>query len=58
MFLEYNQRVFVRDGDSWDLKGRYEFAVEDDEDIEWEGMDGGNPKVMFLIVSVFLRTND
>ncbi|KAF8804897.1 hypothetical protein BYT27DRAFT_7029297, partial [Phlegmacium glaucopus] len=25
---KYDQRVFVRDGDSWDLKGRYELAIE------------------------------
>ncbi|KAF8800638.1 hypothetical protein BYT27DRAFT_7117155 [Phlegmacium glaucopus] len=55
---KYDHHVFVCDGDSWDLKGRYELAVEDDEDIEWEGMMNGNPKITFLVVSVFFSTNN
>ena len=33
--LDHNQRVFVYEDDVWTMKGRYETALEDDEDAVW-----------------------
>lgn len=48
--LELNQRVFVYEDEMWDLKGRFETALEDDEDVTWK-MDKGEPILQFLILS-------
>jgi len=34
MFSEQNQRVFVYEDNLWTIKGRYEAAMDDDDD-EW-----------------------
>ena len=33
--LEFNQRVFVYEDSNWAAKGRYETALEDNDDISW-----------------------
>jgi hypothetical protein len=33
--LEFNQRVFVYEEGNWAAKGRYETALEDNDDIMW-----------------------
>jgi hypothetical protein len=35
MFLEQNQRVFVYEDNLWAVKGRFEAALADDDDVEW-----------------------
>ena len=47
--LEYNQRVFVFEEGNWSAKGRYETALEDNDNIMWtfDGID----KLHLLIVS-------
>ena len=34
-FSELNQHIFVYDDDEWMIKGRYQTAFEDNEDITW-----------------------
>ena len=33
--LEFNQRVFVYEDGNWAVKGRYETALVDNDDISW-----------------------
>jgi hypothetical protein len=33
--LEFNQRVFVYEDGNWAAKGRYETALEDNDNIMW-----------------------
>jgi len=33
--LEQNQRVFVYEDDLWAVKGRYEVAVEENDEVDW-----------------------
>ena len=35
MFLEQNQRVFVYEDNLWVVKGHFEAALADDDDVEW-----------------------
>jgi len=35
MFLEKNQRVFVYEDNLWAVKGRFEAAIADDDEVEW-----------------------
>jgi hypothetical protein len=35
MFLDKNQRVFVYEDNLWAVKGRFEAAMADDEEVEW-----------------------
>ena len=35
MFLERNKRVFVYEDNLWAVKGCYDAAVEDNDDVEW-----------------------
>ena len=35
MFSEQNQRVYVYEDDIWSIKGCYEAALYDDDDVEW-----------------------
>ena len=35
MFSEQNQRVFVYEDNLWTIKGRYEAAMDDDDDVKW-----------------------
>jgi len=53
LFLDQNQRVFVYEDNEWTVKGRYETALEDDEDAIWTYENGGD-LLRFLIVSNLL----
>jgi hypothetical protein len=35
LLLEFNQRVFVYEEGNWAAKGRYETALEDNDNIMW-----------------------
>jgi hypothetical protein len=35
MFLEQNQRVFVYEDNLWAVKGHFEAALADDDEIMW-----------------------
>jgi hypothetical protein len=37
--LEQNQHVFVYEDNFWTVQGRYEAAIEEDEDINWAVLD-------------------
>lgn len=49
-FVDDNQRVFVHEDDMWTVKGRYEHALEDDDDVSWT-YENGNDVLRFLLVS-------
>lgn len=48
--LDNNQRVFVYEDDVWTVKGRYETALEDDDDAVWT-YENGQDILRFFIVS-------
>ena len=50
MLLELNSRVFVYEDDTWAVKGRYENALEDNDDAMWM-FDKGFDVLHLLIVS-------
>ena len=35
MFLEKNQRVFIYEDNLWAVKGCFEVALADNDDVEW-----------------------
>ena len=35
IFLEHNQQIFVFEDNLWAVKGRYETAVVDNDDVDW-----------------------
>ena len=35
MCLEQNQRVFVYEDNFWAVKGHYDTAIVDDDEVEW-----------------------
>ena len=35
IFLEHNQRIFVFEDNLWAVKGHYETAVVDNDDVDW-----------------------
>ena len=48
--LDKNQQVFLYEDDAWTIKGRYETALEDNEDAAWE-CENEQDLLRFLIVS-------
>jgi hypothetical protein len=48
--LEFNQRIFVYEDGNWAAKGRYETALEDNDDVMWT-FDKGLDTLHVLIVS-------
>jgi hypothetical protein len=48
--LELNSRIFVYEDDTWAIKGRYEDALEDNDDVTWI-FDSGQDKLHLLVVS-------
>jgi hypothetical protein len=51
--LENNRHIYVLENSIWDLKGRYDMAVEDDDDLDWVKVDGEDVTRM-LVVSNYL----
>jgi len=43
-----NHRIFILEDDIWDVKGRFEDALEDDEDATWSLKDG--KKILEILV--------
>lgn len=50
MLLESNSRIFVYEDETWAVKGRYENALEDNDDAMWT-FDEGFDILRLLIVS-------
>lgn len=48
--LELNSRIFVYEDDAWAVKGRYENALEDNDNVMWT-FDDGHDILRLLIVS-------
>jgi hypothetical protein len=40
--IERDSRIFIQDGDSWSVKGRYSKAILLREPIQWETDEGSN----------------
>lgn len=60
MFSDSNQRIFVYEDDMWAVKGRFETALEDDDDAVWTFANGQDIlqvllvcKKIFLLISHF-----
>ena len=51
LFVDHNHRIFVYEDDMWTIKGRYNLALEnDDDDVSWTFEDGQDV-LRFLLVS-------
>ena len=50
LLVDDNHRIFVHEDDMWTVKGRYEHALEDDDDVSWT-FENGNDVLRFLLVS-------
>jgi hypothetical protein len=48
--VDDNRRVFVYEDDMWTVKGRYEHAIENDDDVSWT-YENGHDVLRFLLVS-------
>lgn len=53
IFLENNPRIFFYEKDAWVVKGRYNQAVEDNNEVVWDFVEGQDVLTV-LIVSAFL----
>ena len=49
-FVDDNHRVFVYEDDMWTIKGRYDHALENDDDVSWT-YENGQDVLRFLLVS-------
>lgn len=49
-FVDDNHRIFVYEDEMWTVKGRYEQALESDEDVCWT-YENGQDILRFLLVS-------
>ena len=49
MFVDDNHRVFVYEDDMWTVKGRYDHALENDDDVSWT-YENGQDVLRFLII--------
>ena len=47
---EFNSRIFVYEDSTWAVKGRFENALEDDDEAMWT-FDNGQDILCLLIVS-------
>jgi hypothetical protein len=52
-FLDENRRVFLYENCAWNIKGRYETAMEDDDYAAWTN-EGGEHLLQILFVSIIL----
>ena len=50
--LENNRHIYVLENSVWDLKGRYNMAVEDDDEIDWVKVNGEDATSV-LVVSIY-----
>ena len=50
MFVDDNRHVFVYEDDMWTVKGRYEHALENDDEVSWT-YENGQDVLRFLLVS-------
>ena len=48
--------MFLYENSAWNIKGRYETAMEDDEDAFWMQQDGED-LMQILVVSLLLLTS-
>jgi hypothetical protein len=50
-FVDDNHHIFVYKDDMWTVKGRYEYALENHDDVSWT-YENGQDVLWFLLVSV------
>jgi hypothetical protein len=56
-FVEFNQRIYVHEEGDWVVKGRYNDAIADDEDVEWSVADGKLALFLCAVRPDFLLLN-
>jgi hypothetical protein len=54
-YLDENRRIFLYENSVWNIKGRYETAMEDDDEAMWMEHDGDDV-MRILVVSLLLFT--
>lgn len=52
-YLGNNQKVYTFEDNDWMVKGRYEFAIRNDEEVIWSKVDGDHV-ARILIVSLII----
>ena len=50
-FIENDRRIFIRDEDSWELKGRYSKAILFRDPLLWKISDLGDHSIEIVAVS-------
>jgi hypothetical protein len=54
--LGRNQRVYTLEDDEWMVKGRYEFAVRNNEEVIWSKVDGDHvTRILIVCLLIFIR---
>jgi hypothetical protein len=53
MFSDSNQHIFVHEDDMWAVKGRFETALEDDDDVVWTFANGQDILGVLIICNLF-----
>ena len=51
---EHNKRVYVYEEGEWNVKGCFQAALEDNDDISW-GNENGEYNLLIAIVSIYLN---
>lgn len=57
MYLDEEQRVYTQTGNMWDVKGRYDVALEEDTKVQWvmkDGQDILNILMVSMVRSILL----
>ena len=52
--LENNRHIYVLENSVWDLKGRYDMAVEEDDDLDWVKVNDENVVCMLVVCNYFV----
>ena len=49
LYLGNNQRVYTWEDDEWMVKGRYELAIRNDEEVIWSKVDGDHITQILIV---------
>ena len=49
LYLGNNQRVYTWEDDEWMVKGQYELAIHNDEEVIWSKVDGDHITQILIV---------
>lgn len=50
--LENNRHIYVLENSAWDLKGRYNLAIEDNDDLDWVNVNGEDVTSVLVVMTI------